>query len=71
MDPDPTEPLSLEEAKDRLRAAARDTGPAGWVRRHPREALALALLGGMALGNVPVARETLVQGLVRVLFTTR
>jgi hypothetical protein len=46
MGGDTFRPLSTEEAKARLRAAAQEASPTAWVRRHPLPALSVALLGG-------------------------
>ncbi|HKJ88889.1 MAG TPA: hypothetical protein VKA48_10315 [Gammaproteobacteria bacterium] len=46
-------PPSLRQAKERLREAASRAGPAAWVGRHPLEALAAALIGGMITGGAP------------------
>jgi len=40
------EPLSIEQAKDRLRLAAQQASPSAWVRRHPVDAVGIALLAG-------------------------
>jgi len=39
---DPHQPLSVEEAKARLRAVAAEATPAAWVRENPWDAVALA-----------------------------
>lgn len=46
MDSDAARPLSIDEAKAQLRAAARRASPSAWVRRHPLAALTVALVGG-------------------------
>jgi len=45
--------LTPAQAKQRLREAAMQTGPAGWVRQRPYEALMLALVAGIAVGTRP------------------
>jgi hypothetical protein len=52
MDHDSTKPLSVEEAKARLRIAANRASPSTWVRRHPLPALGVALLGGLVAGRL-------------------
>lgn len=47
-----SQPLSVAEAKARLRAAAQQASLSGWVRRHPLPALGIALLGGYASGRL-------------------
>lgn len=48
-------PLSVEQAKARLRAAAREASPLGWVSRHPAQALALAIAAGFLVARLPAA----------------
>ena len=52
MDHDSTQPLSVEEAKARLRVAANRASPSAWVRQHPLPALGIALLGGLVAGRL-------------------
>jgi hypothetical protein len=52
MGRDRPEPLSIKEAKYRLRVAARQSGPSAWVRRHPLDALGIALLGGFITAHL-------------------
>jgi hypothetical protein len=52
MDHDSTKPLSVEQAKARLRVAANQASPSAWVRRHPLPALGIALLGGLVAGRL-------------------
>ena len=52
MDRDTSEPLTPEQAKARLRAAAQQASPSAWVRRHPLHALSAALLGGFIAGRL-------------------
>ena len=47
MGHDSTKPLSVDEAKARLRVAANRASPSAWVRRHPLHALGVALLLGV------------------------
>jgi len=46
------EPLSVEEAKARLRAAADRISLSTWVQRHPKQAVGAALLGGLVFGRL-------------------
>lgn len=67
MDRDTARPLSVEEAKVRLRTAAEQARPSTWVRRHPLPALGVALLGGFIAGRLQtpaVAGVLLAQKLV-------
>ena len=50
MDDAPARPLTPEEAKQALRAAAERADPLNRVREHPREALLAAFLTGLVLG---------------------
>ncbi|RMD79416.1 MAG: hypothetical protein D6809_03665 [Gammaproteobacteria bacterium] len=53
----------VEAAKRRVREAAEALaeamGPAAWVRRHPWEAVGLALAAGFLLGQDPALRRRL------------
>ncbi|MEJ2061413.1 MAG: hypothetical protein P8Y64_13155 [Gammaproteobacteria bacterium] len=46
MDRDASQPLTTEQAKARLRAAAEQASPVSWVKRYPLGALSMALVGG-------------------------
>jgi hypothetical protein len=61
MDGDTHQPLTTDEAKARLRIAAEQASPTAWLKRHPRHALALALLGGFVAGRV---RASSIDGLL-------
>jgi hypothetical protein len=52
MDHDSTKPLSVEEAKARLRVAANRASPSAWMRQHPLPAVGIALLAGLATGRL-------------------
>lgn len=60
-----TKPLTTEEAKQRLRFAARDAGFAAWVRRKPFQAVLLGLAAGVILGSSPRMREVVVRDFSR------
>jgi hypothetical protein len=47
-----TRPLTTEEAKARLRAAAEQASLSTWVQRHPLHALGVALVGGFVAGRL-------------------
>lgn len=53
MDRDATRPLTVEEAKARLRALGRETTVFGLLRPGPKEMLLLAFLGGVLAGSAP------------------
>jgi hypothetical protein len=67
MDRDPPQPLTVPEAKARLRNAADAVGPAAWIQLKPREAVGLALLSGILVGSAPDTRATLVNGLLKLI----
>ena len=60
-------PLTPEEAKARLRAAAQQATPAYWVRQRPWQTLLIALCGGFLAGRLrlsPTLAITLSQRLL-------
>jgi hypothetical protein len=59
-------PLTPEEAKERLRRAARDVGLSAWVKRQPYESMMLALAAGVVLGS-PHARDLITVSLTRLI----
>ena len=61
MDRDTSLPLTPEEAKARLRAAAQQISLTHWMSRRTWRILALALAGGFVVGRlrVPVITSTL------------
>jgi len=52
MDSDPSKPLSTDEAKARLRDAARRASPSGYVQQYPVQTLGLALVAGLLAGRL-------------------
>ena len=67
MDRNPPQPLTVPEAKARLRDAADAVGPAAWVQLKPREAVGLALLSGILIGSAPDTRATLASSLLKLI----
>lgn len=59
--------LSVDEAKTRLRALAYQASPAGWIKGHPWDAVALAFAAGLLAGTEPRARPPLAEALARIL----
>ncbi len=59
-------PLSVTEAKNRLRRAAEEL-PSGYVRRHPYTVLALAFAVGLLMGGSGSGRQLLTRAMLRVL----
>ncbi len=72
MDRDTSHPLTPEEAKARLRAAAQQLSLTTWMSRHTWRALALALAGGFVVGRlrVPVITGTLLMQRIAPLLLT-
>ena len=64
---EPYEPLSLDEAKAQFRAVARESSPAAWVRRHPRQAVLMALMAGMLAATNAQTRTAVAQTVTRFL----
>ena len=56
MDRDPSQPLSPDAAKEKLREAARKASPLGYVAEHPMQSLAAALLAGFITGRLRLPR---------------
>ena len=61
MDRDTPRPLSVEEAKARLREAADNASPSAWFKRHPLQALTAAVIGGFVVARM---RMPMTQGLL-------
>ena len=51
------EPLTTQEAKQRLRYAVSEAGFSAWVTREPLRAVALGLLAGILLGGSPRVQD--------------
>jgi len=66
MDRPEDHPLTPEEAKERLRLAAKRASPAGWVRARPWSAISLAFAAGLLAGAEPAARKPLAEALALV-----
>jgi hypothetical protein len=65
------QPLTREQAKARLRAAA-DAGTAlSWVLSYPKEATLAAFIMGVIVGVSPTAREAFMHGIVALLRRAR
>jgi hypothetical protein len=58
MDRDTSQPLTTEQAKDRLRAAAEHASPAEWLHRHPWGTVGLAVVGGFVISRMRLPRAT-------------
>lgn len=72
MDRDSSQPLSPEEAKARLRAAAQGLSLSKWMGRRTWRVLAVALAGGFIVGRVRVSALTqtmVMQRLAPILLT--
>lgn len=68
MDRPTDQPLSVEQAKERLREAAGRAGVASYVRRRPYTSLAIACALGALLANSPASRDVAKRALLRLLF---
>ena len=66
-----TQPLNLEEAKARLRAAASRDTMLSWVWRSPQTGVLIAFIIGLAAGASPTARHALATGVVSLLTRSR
>lgn len=58
-------PLTVQQAKARVRATARHLGLESWARQHPREFLLLGLAAGFLSGRHPDTRNAIIQLLLR------
>lgn len=67
MDRTPDRPLSLEEAKNRLRETAEETLPSGYVRRHPITVLAIAFAAGYLFARSPLTRGIVTRSMLKAL----
>jgi hypothetical protein len=65
------EPLSREQAKVRVRAAADGANALSWVWSYPKEATLAAFIIGVIVGTSPTAREAIVSGIVALLKRSR
>jgi hypothetical protein len=55
MDRDSSQPISTEEAKARLRAAAQELSLSHWLGRRTWTVLAVALAGGFVVGRLRIS----------------
>jgi hypothetical protein len=53
-----SQPISTEEAKARLREAARRASPSGYVQQHPLQTVGLALVAGLLAGRTRLPNTT-------------
>jgi len=63
----PDHPLTVAEAKARLRQTAGEVGVVGYVRRRPYTALLVAVAVGAFFGRSPQARAMAVRETARLL----
>jgi hypothetical protein len=64
---DPIQPLSTEEAKERLRAAVHEAGLRAWVHHSPWGFMVLALGSGYLAGRMPLVRTSMLWTLTRTM----
>jgi hypothetical protein len=62
-----TQPLKPQEAKARLRAAAREGQALAWASNHPKEGVLAAFILGVIVGTSPAARDALASAMVTLL----
>lgn len=67
MDRSPDEPLTVDEAKQRLLILTNKASPATWIKNRPWDALAIAFASGLLAGVEPSARKPLAEGLAQLL----
>jgi len=67
MDRRSDRPLSVEEAKNRLRRTSDEALPSGYVRRHPYAILALAFTAGFLFGRSPFTRSLVTRTMLKTL----
>jgi len=71
MERQATQPLNLEEAKARLRAAASRDDMVSWVWRSPQTGVLIAFIIGLAAGTSSTTRNALAGGVVSLLTRSR
>jgi hypothetical protein len=69
MASDPVQPLSTEQAKERLRAATGEVGVQAWVHHNPWGFLSLMLASGYLAGRLPVVRKSMLWLVGRAILT--
>lgn len=67
MDRLPDRPLTVAEAKERLRETAEETMPSGYVRRHPVAVLIIAFAAGYLLAKSPLTRGIVTSTMLKAL----
>ena len=71
MERQATQPLSPEDAKARLRAAATGGQVLSWARSYPKEGVLVAFILGLIIGTSSTASNALASGLVALLKRSR
>jgi hypothetical protein len=71
MERQATQPLTLEEAKARLRTAANRDDIVSWVWRSPQKGVLIAFILGLAAGTSSTTRHALATGVVSLLTRSR
>jgi hypothetical protein len=66
-----TQPLSPEDAKARLRAAATGGQALAWMRAYPKEGILVAFILGLIIGTSSTASQALASGLVALFKRSR
>lgn len=70
MDGNTSEPLSTEQAKARLRAAADHASPTAWFQRHTLKALGITVAGGFIIGRMHLPTAALANTLLQLMQTS-
>jgi len=65
MDRPSDRPLTVAEAKNRLRRTTEEALPSGYVQRHPYAVLGFAVIAGFLIGRSPVTRYLLTRTLLK------
>jgi hypothetical protein len=58
MDRNTPKPLTTEQAKDRLRAAAQHASPTTWFQHHPWKVIGIALASGFVVSRLRLPANT-------------
>jgi len=72
MERNQTKPLNCEQAKARLREAAKRASPSGYVYQHPAQSLLIALAAGYFVSHLRIPRAVsinLVEKLLPIIIT--
>jgi hypothetical protein len=71
MERQSTQPMTVEEAKARLRAAATQGDILAWVSHSPQQSVLIAFILGLTAGTSSAARRALTSGVLSLLTRSR